>query len=69
LTGSSSKLESRPLPIDDPIQRCPDITRAREYFGWKPRVSLDKGLREPIAYFERTAGQSAPAPITDVVDG
>ncbi len=52
LTGSSSKIEYRPLPIDDPIQRCPDISRAIEHLGWKPVVSLDIGLRHTVEYFE-----------------
>jgi UDP-glucuronate decarboxylase len=53
LTGSRSKIESRPLPQDDPIQRQPDIALAREKLGgWAPRVALDEGLRRTIAYFE-----------------
>ena len=51
LTGSKSKIEFRPLPEDDPTQRCPDITLAREKLGWEPRVSLEDGLKETIAYF------------------
>ena len=52
LTGSKSKLESRPLPGDDPVQRRPDISQARELLDWNPRVDLDEGLRKTIAYFE-----------------
>lgn len=48
LTGSSSRLERRPLPTDDPRQRRPDITRARDLLGWAPRVSLDEGLARTI---------------------
>ncbi len=51
LTGSSSKIESRPLPEDDPKVRQPDITKARERLGWEPKVSLDEGLRRTIDYF------------------
>lgn len=51
LTGSSSKLVFKPLPVDDPIQRCPDITKARTLLGWEPTVELDEGLRRTIAYF------------------
>jgi UDP-glucuronate decarboxylase len=53
LTGSPSKIDSRPLPQDDPIQRQPDIALAREALGgWAPRVGLDIGLRKTIGYFE-----------------
>jgi len=52
LTGSTSKLVFEPLPADDPRQRKPDITLAREQLGgWEPKVGLDDGLRETIAYF------------------
>ena len=50
-TGSTSKLVRQPLPIDDPKMRQPDITKARELLGWKPKVSLKDGLAETIAYF------------------
>jgi UDP-glucuronate decarboxylase len=53
LTGSSSKMIFRPLPQDDPRQRCPDISRARELLGWKPTVALRDGLVETISYFDR----------------
>ena len=53
LTGSRSKIVFRPLPQDDPMQRCPDITRARTVLGWEPTIALDEGLRRTIAYFER----------------
>jgi UDP-glucuronate decarboxylase len=51
LTGSRSPIVYRPLPQDDPTQRCPDITRARTVLGWEPRVQLDEGLNETISYF------------------
>lgn len=51
LTGSSSKLVFRPLPEDDPRQRQPDITRAREQLGWEPAIPLEAGLRKTVAYF------------------
>ncbi|MBL0727186.1 UDP-glucuronic acid decarboxylase family protein [Piscinibacter sp. HJYY11] len=51
LTGSRSRLERRPLPPDDPKKRCPDISRAKHHLQWEPRVSLEDGLRETIAYF------------------
>jgi len=53
LVGSRSKIESRPLPVDDPVQRCPDISRARNLLGWEPRVPLATGLERTIAYFDR----------------
>ncbi len=53
LTGSRSTLEMRPLPADDPRQRRPDITRAREQLDWTPKIDLDTGLRSTIAYFDQ----------------
>jgi len=52
LTGSSSELVSRPLPSDDPVQRQPDITLAREKLGWEPKIRLEEGLKKTISYFE-----------------
>jgi UDP-glucuronate decarboxylase len=64
LTGSKSKLEYRPLPVDDPRQRCPDISRALEKLDWAPTTLLDTGLRRTIAYFEsvlsKERGRLAP---------
>ena len=53
LTGSSSKIAYRPLPEDDPSQRCPDIGVAQNLLGWVPRVQLRDGLMKTIEYFER----------------
>ena len=50
-TGSASRLVYRPLPQDDPMQRCPDIALARATLGWEPSVALDDGLARTIAYF------------------
>jgi dTDP-glucose 4,6-dehydratase len=55
LTGSKSKIVARPLPIDDPKVRRPDITRAREMLGWSPRVPLREGLRHTIEWFKGQA--------------
>jgi UDP-glucuronate decarboxylase len=54
LTDSRSQLVYKPLPEDDPRRRCPDVTRARETLGCEPRVGLEDGLRETIAYFRRS---------------
>jgi nucleoside-diphosphate-sugar epimerase len=45
VTESSSELEFLPIPADDPVQRCPDLTRARMLLGWKPEIPLVEGLR------------------------
>jgi nucleoside-diphosphate-sugar epimerase len=51
LTGASVKVIHQPLPADDPRQRRPDISLARETLGWEPRVELAEGLANTIAYF------------------
>jgi dTDP-glucose 4,6-dehydratase len=53
LTGSLSKSVHRPLPDDDPMQRRPDITKARELLGWEPKVDLRDGLQRTIEWFQR----------------
>jgi dTDP-glucose 4,6-dehydratase len=52
LCGSTSTIVYRPLPVDDPKQRQPDITRARTLLGWEPKVGLEEGLRTSIEYFK-----------------
>jgi UDP-glucuronate decarboxylase len=52
LTGSRSQIVYRPLPQDDPRQRCPDISRAQELLHWAPKVPLREGLERTIAYFD-----------------
>jgi nucleoside-diphosphate-sugar epimerase/spore maturation protein CgeB len=52
LTASRSRIVRRPLPVDDPRRRKPDIGRARELLGWQPKIGLDEGLRATIAWFE-----------------
>ena len=49
----------RPLPEDEPRQRCPDIARARELLDWQPRVPLKAGLERTIAYFERLLSRAS----------
>jgi UDP-glucuronate decarboxylase len=53
LTGSRSKLVFQPLPSDDPRQRQPDISLAKSTIGWTPKVDLEDGLKETIAYFRK----------------
>ena len=61
LTGSSSRIEFKPLPADDPRQRKPDIALARRCLRWEPRVQLRDGLAKTIAYFDSLLGQGAEA--------
>jgi UDP-glucuronate decarboxylase len=60
MVGSPSRIEFRPLPQDDPKQRRPDIDLAREQLGWQPRVPLESGLGNTIAYFRELLGQATP---------
>src|SRR5437879_5338012 len=53
LSGSSSPIQFRPLPVDDPKQRRPDITRARKLLAWQPEVALEDGLSRTLEYFRR----------------
>jgi UDP-glucuronate decarboxylase len=54
--GGSSKITHLPLPADDPTQRKPDISRARDMLGWEPKITLSEGLDATIAYFRKTLG-------------
>jgi dTDP-glucose 4,6-dehydratase len=56
VTGSRSRIVTRPLPVDDPKIRQPDITRARTLLGWEPKVTLDEGLPRTLAYFKTKLG-------------
>ncbi|MFN3314166.1 MAG: UDP-glucuronic acid decarboxylase family protein [Hyphomonas sp.] len=60
LTGAKSQLVFRPLPQDDPKQRKPDITKARELLGWEPTIVLRDGLTKTIAYFDALLASRAP---------
>ena len=64
LTGTKSTLARLPLPQDDPRQRRPDITQAKDRLAWEPTVPLREGLKHTIAYFDRLLGEgcNAPAP-------
>ena len=57
MCGSTSRVVYRPLPVDDPKQRKPDITRARTLLGWEPTVGLEEGLRMTIDYFRKKLGR------------
>jgi dTDP-glucose 4,6-dehydratase len=52
ITGTKSGIEYKPLPVDDPKVRQPDITRAKKVLGWEPRVDFDEGIRRTIQYFQ-----------------
>jgi UDP-glucuronate decarboxylase len=54
LTGSTAKIVHQPLPADDPLQRQPNITLAKERLGWEPKIELEEGLGRTIAYFKKT---------------
>jgi UDP-glucuronate decarboxylase len=62
MTGAASKLEYRPLPADDPLQRCPNISRAQSLLGWQPKVALVDGLRQTIEYFRQKVRADATPP-------
>ena len=66
MTGSTARVVRRPLPVDDPRRRRPDITRAKELLGWAPKVPLQKGLEATVAWF---AGEGAEAPEKVQVNG
>jgi UDP-glucuronate decarboxylase len=59
LTNSRSKIVFRNLPADDPLQRCPNISKAQSVLGWQPRVQLESGLRRTIEYFDRLLAGNA----------
>jgi dTDP-glucose 4,6-dehydratase len=59
LTGTRSPIEFRPLPEDDPRQRRPDISKARQVLGWEPRVALEEGLRLTIEYYRQAQAASS----------
>ncbi|SNS99355.1 UDP-glucuronate decarboxylase [Noviherbaspirillum humi] len=77
ITGSHSEIIFKPLPADDPTRRRPDISLARNYLGWEPKVSLDEGLEKTIAYFKQLSFamgdakevEAAPVSIAPMVPG
>jgi UDP-glucuronate decarboxylase len=56
LTGSTSEISHKPLPQDDPVQRCPDISLAKKRLEWTPKTPLDEGLKKTILYFQNVLG-------------
>jgi dTDP-glucose 4,6-dehydratase len=59
VTGSKSKIRYEPLPQDDPKQRRPDITKARQLLGWEPKIDLEAGLRKSLEYFKKAVAEEA----------
>jgi dTDP-glucose 4,6-dehydratase len=59
ITGSKSQVRFEKLPEDDPKQRCPDITKARNLLGWEPKIDLDTGLRMSLDYFREAVAAQA----------
>lgn len=60
-TGGASSLVFEPLPVDDPMQRKPDIAQARALLSWEPTIALEDGLDKTIAYFRELLGEQATA--------
>ncbi|HAV53832.1 MAG TPA: NAD-dependent dehydratase, partial [Aequorivita sp.] len=52
LTGTEQKIIFKPLPQDDPMQREPDISKAKEILGWQPKISREEGMRKTFEYFK-----------------
>ena len=53
ITGTKSEIEYKPLPVDDPKVRQPDITRAKKILGWEPKVEFEEGITQTIEYFRQ----------------
>ena len=56
VTESKSKIAFHDLPVDDPVQRKPDISKARSLLGWEPKVQLEEGLKRSLEYFRKAVG-------------
>ena len=61
ITGSASPIEYRPLPVDDPTRRCPEIARARKVLGWQPQVPVAQGVTWTAEWLRSWAANSQPA--------
>ena len=64
LVGAKSQIVYKPLPVDDPKQRRPDITRARTILGWEPKVGLEEGLLKTVDYFKNKLTTASLRPLT-----
>jgi dTDP-glucose 4,6-dehydratase len=62
LVGAKVPIIFRPLPQDDPKQRCPDITKARRILNWEPKIDLEEGLQRTYAFFREQVASPGPAP-------
>jgi len=58
LTGAKSRLQIEPLPVDDPVRRCPDIGKAKRLLAWEPRITLEEGLLKTIEYMREAVVQA-----------
>jgi nucleoside-diphosphate-sugar epimerase len=63
LTGLEAPLVHKPLPADDPRQRRPDLSRARELLGYEPKIDLHEGLTRTVAFFRERLARPAPMPV------
>jgi dTDP-glucose 4,6-dehydratase len=61
VTGSKSKIRFEPLPQDDPVQRQPDITKAKRLLGWEPKIDLRTGLQLCLEYFRQSVERGEKA--------
>ncbi len=61
VTGSTSRIRFEPLPQDDPKQRRPDITKAKQLLGWEPKIDLRTGLEMSLEYFRSAVGRTTAA--------
>jgi nucleoside-diphosphate-sugar epimerase len=57
VTASKSQIKFLPLPPDDPKQRCPDISKARNMLGWEPKINLETGLKLSLDYFRQAVAE------------
>jgi nucleoside-diphosphate-sugar epimerase len=69
LSGSQSEISHQPLPEDDPKQRCPDITRAREALGWEPQIPAREGLAKTLTWFASQAQARTPPEASHITRG
>jgi len=67
-TGAKSNLVFEPLPVDDPMQRKPDITLARSLLSWEPKIALEDGLDKTIAYFRKLLGETGALVQSDAAE-